>query len=53
MQKKVIVLKKLKIKIIKKRKENKEKTKEKKKNSRELQYPNVEAEVYNNSRKCD
>ena len=27
--------------------------KEKKENSTELQEPNVEAEVYNNNRKCD
>ena len=26
---------------------------EKRENSRELQKPNVEAEVYNNNRKCD
>jgi len=51
--------KKLKIKIIKKRKvkkngRRKKKGKEKKKgNSTELQKPNVEAEVYNNNKKCD
>ena len=37
-----------KIKIIKKRKEEK-----KKENSTELQKPNVDAEVYNNNKKCD
>ena len=51
--------KKLKIKIKKKRKvkkngRRKKKGKEKKKgNSTELQKPNVEAEVYNNNKKCD
>ena len=30
-----------------------ERKKEKKENSTELQKPNVEAEVYNNNRKCD
>ena len=30
-----------------------ERKKEKKENSTELQKPNVEAEVYNNSKKCD
>ena len=30
-----------------------EKKQEKKENSTELQKPNVEAEVYNNNRKCD
>ena len=30
-----------------------ERKKEKEKNSTELQKPNVEAEVYNNNRKCD
>ena len=46
-----------KIKIIKKRKEEKKmgrrKKKEKKENPTELKKPNVEAEVYNNSKKCD
>ena len=37
----------LKIKIIKKRKEKKEE------NSTELQKPNVEAELYDNNKKCD
>ena len=37
---------------MKKRKEKK-KDETKKKNSTELQKPNVEAEVYNNNRKCD
>ena len=41
-----------KLKIIKKRKEKKRKKKEKKENSTELQKPNVEAEVYNNNKKC-
>ena len=57
MQKKNNSLKKLKIKIIKKRKK---KNRRRKKagggggeNSTELQKPNVEAEVYNNNRKCD
>ena len=31
----------------------KRKTKRKKKNSTEMQEPNVEAEVYNNNKKCD
>ena len=31
----------------------KTKEKEKKENSTELQKPNVEAEVYNNNKKCD
>ena len=44
----------LKIKIIKKRKEKmEEERKKKKENSTELQKPNVEAEVCNNSKKCD
>ena len=30
-----------------------ERKKEKKENSTELQKPNVEAEVYNNSKKCN
>ena len=42
-----------KLKIIKKRKEKKRKKKEKKENSTELQKPNVEAEVYDNNKKCD
>ena len=55
MQKNIIIFKKLKIKIIKKRKEKKKgrEKKEKKENSTELQRPNVEAEVYNNNKKCD
>ena len=40
---KTIMFKKLKFKKVKKKKEN----------STELQKPNVEAEVYNNSKKCD
>jgi len=31
----------------------KERKKEKKENSTELQKPNVDAEVYNNNKKCD
>ena len=42
----------LKIKVIKK-KIKKWKKKEKKENSTELKKPNVEAEVYNNNKKCD
>ena len=41
---------------MKNRKENKrrkKKGKKEKENSTELQKPNVEAEVYNNNRKCD
>ena len=57
MQKKYNRFKKLKIKIIKKRKEKngrrKKKEKRKKENSVELQKPNAEAEVYNNNKKCD
>ena len=56
MQKKYNRLKKLKVKIIKMRKgikEEEEREKEKNKNSSELQRPNVEAEVYNNNKKCD
>ena len=34
-------------------KEEEEREKEKNKNSSELQRPNVEAEVYNNNKKCD
>ena len=30
-----------------------ERRKKKKENSTELQSPNIEAEVYNNNRKCD
>ena len=30
-----------------------ERKKKKKENSTELQSPNIEAEVYNNNRKCD
>ena len=46
---------KIKVKIIKKRKEKngRKKKKKKKENSTELQKPNVEAEVYNNRKKCD
>ena len=48
----MIGLKKLKINY-KKEKRKKRKKKEKKENSTELQKPNIEAEVYNNSKKCD
>ena len=54
MQKKVIGLIKLKVKIIKK--EKREKTEEERKAGgkvTELQKPNVDAEVYNNNKKCD
>ena len=44
-----IRFKKLKIKIRKREKEKKKK----KEKSTELQKPNVEAEVYNNNKKCD
>ena len=43
----------LKIKITKKRREKKKEDERKKENSTELQKPNVEAEVYNNIKKCD
>ena len=48
MQKKYNMFLKIKIKI-KKREEREEK----KKSSPELQKPNVEAEVYNNNKKCN
>ena len=48
----MIGLKKLKINY-KKEKRKKRKKKEKKENSTELKKPNVEAEVYNNNKKCD
>ena len=48
----MIGLKKLKINY-KKEKRKKRKKKEKKENSTELQKPNIEAEVYNNNKKCD
>ena len=54
MQKNIVGLKKLKVKIVEKRKDFKKlkkKEKEKKENSTELQKPNVEAEVYNNIKK--
>ena len=37
----------------KKKKREKRNKQQKKENSPELQKPNVEAEVYNNSKKCD
>ena len=49
MQKIIIGLKVFKLKF-KKEKRKKEKKQE---NSRELQKPNIEAEVYNNNKKCD
>ena len=49
MQKKYSRFKK--IKIIKK--EEKKNGEERKKENTELQKPNVEAEVYNNNKKCD
>ena len=57
MQKKNNRFKKLKVKIRKKRKKEKKnrrrkkKRREKKENSTELQKPNAEAEVYNNTKK--
>jgi len=56
-KKNIIDSKTLKVKIIKKRKEKngrrKKEKKNKKENSTELQKPNVDAEVYNNNKKCD
>ena len=48
-------LKKLKIKIIEKRKKWKKKEKQEKikENSTELQEPSVDAEICNNTKKCD
>ena len=47
----------LKVKSIKKRggkkKNGRKKKGKKKENSTELQKPNIEAEVYNNNKKCD
>ena len=43
----------LKIKIIKKRKRKEKEEDRKRENSTELQKPNIEAEVYNNNKKCD
>ena len=51
MQKKYNRFKKLKFK--KRERERKKKKKEKKENSLEQQKPNIEAEVYNNNKKCD
>jgi len=58
MYKKYNRLKKLKVRTIKKKKEEKmeedrQNEKKKKENYRELQRPNIEAEVYNNNKKCD
>ena len=57
MQKNIVGLKKLKVKIVEKRKDfkkRKEKKRgEKKESSTELQKPNIDAEVYNNNKKCD
>ena len=36
-----------------KKREKKERKKRKKENSPELHKPNIEAEVYNNNKKCD
>ena len=51
------VFKKLKLKIIKNRKEKKKGRRKnkggKKENSTELQKPNTEAEAYNNNKNCD
>ena len=58
-EKKCNGFKKLKIKIIKKRKEKRQKTiekrgkKKRKENSMELQKPTLEAQVYNNNIQCD
>ena len=45
----------MKVKIIKKIKDKKRRRKkgEKKENYKELQKPNIDAEVYNNNKKCD
>ena len=40
-------------KKLKLKKEKRILKKEKEENSRELQKPNIEAEVYNNNKKCD
>ena len=50
MQKNIIGLKEL--KLFKKRKKKTEEER-KKENSTELQKPNVQAEVYNNNKKCE
>ena len=57
-EKNIIDSKTLKVKIIKNRKEKKngrrkKEKRNKKENSTELQKPNVDAEVYNNNKKCD
>ena len=36
-----------------KKREKGKKQRKKKENSKELQKPNVEAEIYNNNKKCD
>ena len=51
MQNNIIDFKKLKIKKDKRKKKKRER--KKKENSTELQKPNIEAEVYNNNKKCD
>ena len=53
MQKKYNRFKNFKIKIIKKRKRKEKEEDRKRENSTELQKPNIEAEVYNNNKKCD
>ena len=53
MQNKYNGFKKLKLKIIKEKKRKKKGKRIIKENSTELQKPNVQAEVYNNNRKCD
>ena len=53
-KKNVVGLKKLKIKIIKKRgKKKEERKREKIGKFHRIAKPNIEAEVYNNDRKCD
>ena len=49
----MVGLKKLKIKIIKKRKNKTEEKRKKQESSTELQKPNGEADIYNNNKKCD
>ena len=51
-EKNIVGLKKLKIKIIKKRNRRRKKKGKKIENSTELQKPNIDAEVYNNNKKC-
>ena len=51
MQKKYNRFKKMKLQ--KKKREKKTEEERKKENSTELQKPNIDAKVYNNSKKCD